>query len=170
MALSAIAAAWSSLIKSVAEFRKPVGTFREVLDCGSPLPLSRRKPAVERRQRAAAVQDAGAQFGIAKSFRSYSFFETALNSGLGKTFADATPQMLLVVRLITTARDQSLHRIQQFQPVFQRRFGNALPLVKPLSPVKEKPFPTDPLRIHLQLEAVLRHPSPTDLSFGHRFP
>jgi len=41
----------------VAGFCKPAGKFREVLDCGSPLPLSRRTPAVEKRQRAAAVQN-----------------------------------------------------------------------------------------------------------------
>jgi hypothetical protein len=34
--------------------------LREVLDCGSPLPLLRGEPAMRKRQRAAAVQDAGA--------------------------------------------------------------------------------------------------------------
>jgi hypothetical protein len=34
--------------------------LREVLDCGSPLPLSRRGPELKKRQRAAALQDAGA--------------------------------------------------------------------------------------------------------------
>jgi hypothetical protein len=36
--------------------------FRKVLDCGSPLPLCVASLAVEKRQRAAAVQDAVALF------------------------------------------------------------------------------------------------------------
>jgi hypothetical protein len=40
---------------------KAGGRFREVLDCGSPLPLFHRSTSDPKRQRAAAVQDAGAQ-------------------------------------------------------------------------------------------------------------
>src|ERR1039458_4155727 len=42
--------------------------FREVLDCGSPLPLFLRMADDVKRQRAAAVQDAGARFGRANPF------------------------------------------------------------------------------------------------------
>lgn len=42
--------------------------FREVLDCGSHLPLFPRMAGDVKRQRAAAVQDAGARFGHANPF------------------------------------------------------------------------------------------------------
>jgi beta-galactosidase len=63
---------------------KSVGSFREVLDCGSPLPLWGADAAVKKRQRAAAVQDAGARFDRPNFFGGYGIFETALlieNSG-----------------------------------------------------------------------------------------
>jgi hypothetical protein len=41
--------------------------LRKVLDCGSPLPLSRGEPAMLKRQRAAAVQDAVA-FALSVGF------------------------------------------------------------------------------------------------------
>jgi hypothetical protein len=43
--------------------------IRKVLDCGSPLPLFHREPCVTQRQRAAAVQDAAAQFSISSHFQ-----------------------------------------------------------------------------------------------------
>jgi hypothetical protein len=43
-----------------------------VLDCGSPLPLSRREPAVKKRQRAAAVHDLAEIFQ--RTFRAESQF------------------------------------------------------------------------------------------------
>jgi activator of 2-hydroxyglutaryl-CoA dehydratase/predicted nucleotide-binding protein (sugar kinase/HSP70/actin superfamily) len=45
---------------------------REVLDCGSPLPLLERMSAIEQRQRAAAVQDAGATAIAPDDFKSSS--------------------------------------------------------------------------------------------------
>jgi hypothetical protein len=52
------------------------GSFREVLDCGSPLPLWRASAAVKKRQRAAAVQDAGTRFDCRSLFGGYGFFKT----------------------------------------------------------------------------------------------
>ena len=56
-------------------FNKPVVTIwkaakklREVLDCGSPLPLFFHGAGDAKRQRAAAVQDAAARCGYAKPF------------------------------------------------------------------------------------------------------
>jgi hypothetical protein len=57
---------------------KSVGSFREVLDCGSPLPFWIAGAAVKKRQRAAAVQDAGARFGCPSLFGDYDIFENAL--------------------------------------------------------------------------------------------
>jgi hypothetical protein len=48
--------------KSGSQYGKSVGRFREVLDCGSPLALFHRSTGSVKRQRAAAVQDAGARF------------------------------------------------------------------------------------------------------------
>ena len=56
----------------------------------------------------------------------------ASNFRVGKPFANPLADALLVFRLQTAARDEALHGIQQFQPVFQRRFGHRLPLVKSL--------------------------------------
>jgi hypothetical protein len=58
---------------------KSVGRFREVLDCGSPLPLWRASAAVKKRQGAAAVQDAGARFDCRSLFGGYGIFENALS-------------------------------------------------------------------------------------------
>jgi hypothetical protein len=52
------------------------GSFREVLDCGSPLPLCCASAAVKKRQGAAAVQDAGARFDGRSLFGGYGFFKT----------------------------------------------------------------------------------------------
>ena len=41
--------------------------LRKVLDCGSPLPLSVRRPAVEKWQRAAVVQDTDAWFIVTRA-------------------------------------------------------------------------------------------------------
>jgi hypothetical protein len=56
--------------------------FREVLDCGSPLPLCVASHAWEKRQRAAAVQDAGARFGHTIPFGE--LFGLARQDGSGK--------------------------------------------------------------------------------------
>jgi hypothetical protein len=50
-----------------------------VLDCGSPLPLFYRSTGAPKRQRAAAVQDAGARFDSRSRFGGYEIFENALN-------------------------------------------------------------------------------------------
>src|SRR5665213_2065955 len=89
------------------------------------------------------------------------------NSRFGKTLADQAAQPLLVVRLITAAVDEPLHRVEQLEPVFQRRFRHALPLVKTLRAMKKTPFAADVLHIDLQLFAVLVDALPTDFSFGH---
>jgi hypothetical protein len=57
---------------------KSVGKFREVFDCGSPLPLWGAGAVVKKRQRAAAVQDAGAQFDCLSLFGGHGIFENAL--------------------------------------------------------------------------------------------
>jgi len=48
------------------------------LDCGSPLPLCVARLVVEKRQKAAAVQDADAQFVHPNHLAGYRIFETAL--------------------------------------------------------------------------------------------
>jgi hypothetical protein len=60
---------------------KSVRSFREVLDCGSPLPLFYRSTGAPKRQRAAAVQDAGARFDGRSLFGGYGIFENALKDG-----------------------------------------------------------------------------------------
>jgi hypothetical protein len=64
--------------KSGRRDEKTVGRFREVLDCGSPLPLFHRSTGDPKRQRAAAVQDAGAQFDSPSIFGGYGVFENVL--------------------------------------------------------------------------------------------
>jgi hypothetical protein len=67
-------------------FKKTVATEKDwavewrasVLDCGSPLPLYTAGAAMKKRQRAAAVQDAGAQFDCPSIYDDYGIFETAL--------------------------------------------------------------------------------------------
>jgi hypothetical protein len=54
--------------KSGSQDGKVEGKFREVLDCGSPLPLFSRSTGDPKRQRAAAVQDAGARFDCPGNF------------------------------------------------------------------------------------------------------
>jgi hypothetical protein len=57
---------------------KSVGRFRKVLDCGNPLPLWGAGAAVKKRQRTAAVQDAGARFDHLNLFGGHGIFENAL--------------------------------------------------------------------------------------------
>jgi hypothetical protein len=57
---------------------KSAGRFREVFDCGSPLPLWGAGAVVKKRQRAAAVKDAGARFDGPSLFGDYGIFENAL--------------------------------------------------------------------------------------------
>jgi hypothetical protein len=68
--------------KSCSQDGNSVGNSREFLDCGSPLPLYTAGAAMKKRQRAAAVQNAGAQFDGPSIYDGYGVFETALN---GKT-------------------------------------------------------------------------------------
>jgi hypothetical protein len=65
--------------KSGSRDGKSVGSCHEVLDCTSPLPLWRAGAVVKKRQRAATVQDAGAQFDGPSLFGGYGIFETALD-------------------------------------------------------------------------------------------
>src|ERR1039458_2946010 len=78
------------------------------------------------------------------------------NFRLGKPFADPAAKTLLVFRLQTAARDEPLHRVEQFQPVLQRRFGHGLPLIETLFALEEPPLATHALGINLQLHAIFR--------------
>ena len=64
-------------------------------------------------------------------------------------------------------RDEALNGIKQFQPIFQGRFGDRLPLIESLLALKEIPFASDALSIDLQLVAFFGNAFPTDLGLGH---
>ena len=89
-----------------------------------------------------------------------------LNFHFGKFLANPAAKVLLVFRLQTAAGDEPLHRVQQFQPVLQRRFRHGLPLIKALFALEKQPFPAHALGINLQLHALVGHPLPTDFSLG----
>lgn len=84
-----------------------------------------------------------------------------------KSFADLSAQSHFIVRLVTAAIDEALNRIEQFHPIFQRRFGNGLPDIVTLFALEKFPVAPDVLRIDLQLHAIFRDPLPTDFSFWH---
>jgi NAD(P)H-dependent FMN reductase len=65
------------------------------------------------------------------------------------------------------AVDAAADGIQQFQPVFQRRVGDGLPLFKTPVAHKELPAVADMLRVNLDPLALVGTPLPTDLSLGH---
>ncbi len=70
-------------------------------------------------------------------------------------------------RLQTAAVDQAFHGIEEFHPIFQRRFGHDFPLVKAFGAVREFPFATHALRGDLEFLTFLGDPFPTDFGFGH---
>lgn len=70
-------------------------------------------------------------------------------------------------RLQAAASDEPLHRVQQFKPIFKRRIGHALPLVKTLFAMGKDPFAAHALGIYLQLRSVVRHTFPADFGLRH---
>jgi len=72
--------------------------------------------------------------------------------------------MFFVSRLIATAVDEPLHRVEQFQPVFQRRFCHDFPGVKALAAMRKNPLPADVLRVDLDFHAILGDAFPTDFT------
>lgn len=70
-------------------------------------------------------------------------------------------------RLQPAPGDEPLHRIQQFQPILERRFRHGLPLIKSFFPLEKTPIAAHALGINLQLYAGGVYPFPTDFSFGH---
>lgn len=70
-------------------------------------------------------------------------------------------------RLQAAPGDEALHGVQQFKPIFQRRIGYALPLVKALFSMGEQPFASDTLSVYLQLRSVFGNAFPTDFGFRH---
>src|SRR5258706_3855952 len=92
----------------------------------------------------------------------------ASNVRIGEAFADLAAKQLLVVGHVASPRDEPLHGVEQFQPVFQRRFGNGLPVVKTPGAMEKTPLALHALNIDLQLFAVLGDAFPTDFCFcGH---
>jgi hypothetical protein len=85
---------------------KSVGRFREVLDCGSPLPLWGAGAAVNERQRAAAVQDAGARFDGLSLFGGHGIFENVLK-----------PRVVCLNPVGIAETDENLARLSSFPAV-----------------------------------------------------
>jgi hypothetical protein len=90
----------------------------------------------------------------------------ASNVRIGEAFADLAAKQLLVVGHVASPCDEPLHGVEQFQPVFQRRFGNGLPVVKTPGAMEKTPLALHALNIDLQLLAVLGDAFPTDFCFG----
>ncbi len=65
------------------------------------------------------------------------------------------------------AIDAAAHRIEQFQPIFQRRIGDVLPLIETTFASEETPLSTDMLGIALQWSPIFGGALPTYFSFGH---
>jgi hypothetical protein len=76
-------------------------------------------------------------------------------------------ELVFVDGLIAATHDEALYSVEQFEPVFQRRFGDVLPLVEALFAVKKFPFAANVLRVDLQLDAFVSDSFPTDFCFGH---
>ena len=90
-----------------------------------------------------------------------------LDARFGETLADSATQMFFVNRLKSPACNQSLHGVEQFHPVFQRRLGNGLPLVVTLFALVKNPFAANALRVNLELLPFVGDAFPTDFGFGH---
>jgi len=87
--------------------------------------------------------------------------------GFGEAVADFFSDVFFVVGLVAAADDEALDGVEEFQPIFQGRFGDGLPLVEAFFAVKEFPFASDVLGVDLEFEAVFGDTFPTDFSFGH---
>lgn len=90
-----------------------------------------------------------------------------LNACFREAFANLAAQPVFIIRLVASSGDETLHGIQQFQPVFQGRLFDTLPLVITLLAVKKVPFAPDVLRVHLQFFAIVGATFPTDFGLGH---
>lgn len=84
-----------------------------------------------------------------------------------KPLTNASAQSFLVIRLQPAAGDESLHGIEQLQPVGQRRLGHGLPLLEPPFAVEETPLAAHMLGIDLNFLSVVGDAFPTDLSLWH---
>ncbi len=84
-----------------------------------------------------------------------------------KMLPNLPPQQGFIIRLVSSAGDQPLDRIQKRQPVLQRRFGHRLPILKPPAPMEKPPLPFDSLDVNLKFFAVVSHPFPAYFCFWH---
>src|SRR5205085_329178 len=80
-----------------------------------------------------------------------------------ETLANGFLDAIFLLGTETTAIDQPLHGVEQFEPILQRRFRHRLPLVIAALAGEEPPLPADVLDIDLQLDAVLVDPLPAYL-------
>jgi hypothetical protein len=84
-----------------------------------------------------------------------------------KPFAYPPAQSFLIVGLEPATVDHALHRVEQQQPILERRLWHGLPLIEALRAHKKTPVPAHALRIDLEFDALLGHALPTDFGFGH---
>ena len=91
----------------------------------------------------------------------------SLHSRFWISFPNLPAQSRFIIGLITPPRDEPLHRVQQFQPVLQRRVWHRLPDIKPLFAMKKFPITPNALDVHLQLHALIGHAFPADFGLWH---
>jgi hypothetical protein len=87
---------------------------------------------------------------------------------VGKALANGSLYALLLLGSQAAAVNESLHCIEQFEPILQRGFHYWLPAIIALLSGEESPFAAYVLDVHLQLYAIFRDTLPTDFGFGHR--
>jgi len=94
-------------------------------------------------------------------------FKVPLNVCVREALADFLAQVFFVGGLVSPADDEALQGVEEFEPIFERRFGDVLPLVEALFAVKKFPLASDVLGVNLELDAFVGDAFPTDFSFGH---
>ena len=90
-----------------------------------------------------------------------------VESGFGEALGNRLLDARFLFRTKQTPVDAALDRIEQFQPVFQRRLVDGLPLVVALLPLEKFPVASDVLGIYLERNPFVGDAFPTDFSFGH---
>ena len=93
---------------------------------------------------------------------------TSSQFGFGEQFANSPTNAVLILALEPSPRNETLHRVEQFQPILQRWFLQGLPLIEPALSRKESPIAAYKLGANLQPHAFCRPSSPIDFSFRHR--
>ena len=91
----------------------------------------------------------------------------SFDRSIRKSFPNGFLYLSFFFRPQASAIDPAPYRIEEFQPVLQRRVGDLLPLVVALFARIEYPRAPDVLSVNLEVCSFFGYPFPTNFCFGH---